>query len=84
MLDGKTALVCGASQGIGRAIAKELALMGCRIIAVSRSEEKLQNLVEQELGPNHHYWALDLKDRDHLKQVVQNWKDPIHIILTKK
>jgi 3-oxoacyl-[acyl-carrier protein] reductase len=38
-LTHKTALVCGASQGLGLACARELALLGATIILVSRSEE---------------------------------------------
>ncbi len=40
-LKGKYALVCGASQGLGLASAKELALLGATITLVSRSTEKL-------------------------------------------
>lgn len=40
-LDGKWALVCGASQGIGAAAAEELAELGASVILLSRDEEKL-------------------------------------------
>jgi 3-oxoacyl-[acyl-carrier protein] reductase len=40
-IDGKVALVTGASQGIGRAIAAELANEGARVAISSRSREKL-------------------------------------------
>jgi 3-oxoacyl-[acyl-carrier protein] reductase len=43
-LDGKTALVTGASQGIGEAIAKLLALQGARVVVAARNEEKLRSL----------------------------------------
>ena len=43
-LDGKTALVTGASQGIGEAIAKLLALQGARVVVAARNEEKLKSL----------------------------------------
>lgn len=44
---GKTALVIGASQGIGRAIALGLALEGVRVLAVARSADKLERLVHE-------------------------------------
>ncbi|KAJ1889084.1 hypothetical protein LPJ66_008223 [Kickxella alabastrina] len=45
-LAGKTALVTGASGGIGRAISFELARRGARIVATGRSRSKLHALRE--------------------------------------
>ena len=44
---GKTALVTGASMGIGRAFVKELASRGMSIILVSRSVEAMRSLAEE-------------------------------------
>jgi 3-oxoacyl-[acyl-carrier protein] reductase len=45
-LDNKTALVTGASQGIGEAVAKVLAAQGARVVLAARNEEKLKHLAE--------------------------------------
>ena len=64
VLDGKTALVCGASKGIGRATALALAKSGCRVIVCARSTEELQELVSNMQGSGHEYFALDMEDLD--------------------
>src|SRR5829696_1103757 len=44
-LAGRTALVMGASRGIGRAIAAALAREGCRVAIASRSRERIEEAV---------------------------------------
>lgn len=46
-LKGKTAVVTGASQGIGRAVTKELAIEGVKVLATGRNEELLNSLKEE-------------------------------------
>ena len=46
-LDGKTALVTGASQGIGEAVARLLAGQGARVVLAARNEEKLKRLAAE-------------------------------------
>ncbi len=63
-LSGKHALVCGASQGIGRATAFELAALGANVTVLARRDEVLRALVA-ELPRTHaaqsHAWiAADL------------------------
>jgi ribitol 2-dehydrogenase len=49
-LKGKTAILTGASSGIGRATAKRLAAEGARIALVARSSEKLEALADELPG----------------------------------
>jgi 3-oxoacyl-[acyl-carrier protein] reductase len=46
-LKGKTAVVTGASQGIGRAIVKELAIEGVQVFATARNEDLLNDLKKE-------------------------------------
>ena len=39
-LTGKTAVVCGSTQGLGYASAKELALLGANVVLFARNAEK--------------------------------------------
>ena len=46
-LQGKRALACGSTQGIGRACAEELAAAGAEVILLARNEESLQGTVAE-------------------------------------
>ncbi len=46
-LAGRTAVVCGSSQGIGRAIAIELAALGATVTLMARSPERLESVVRE-------------------------------------
>jgi 3-oxoacyl-[acyl-carrier protein] reductase len=61
-LQGKTALVCGSSQGIGLATAAELALLGATCILLARNEERLKNVLvtlDTSNGQQHRYVVAD-------------------------
>lgn len=49
-LENRSALVCGASQGIGLAIAEALADEGCRVGLLARSADKLEHNVARLAG----------------------------------
>lgn len=46
-LQGRTALVCGASAGIGRATALTLGRRGAQVLALARRADRLQSLVDE-------------------------------------
>ena len=59
---GRTALVCGSTQGIGLASARELARCGARVILLSRDAEKLKEVchsLTSEFPRDHQYRAVD-------------------------
>ena len=63
-LNGRTALVTGASQGIGEAIARRLAIQGARVVVAARNVERLKKLADEidSIGSSAHVLPLDLAD----------------------
>jgi 3-oxoacyl-[acyl-carrier protein] reductase len=79
-LTGKNALVCGSSQGIGKAIAIELASLGASVTLFARNADKL-NDVKAELatdqGQQHHVIAADFSDPADVKQTITSHLETI-------
>lgn len=66
-LNGRHALVCGGSQGIGRACAVELARLGAGVTVIARDENALRNLCKElptgdAPAQRHTYLAADFAD----------------------
>lgn len=76
VLHGRHALVCGSSQGIGRACAMELARAGARVTLMARNREVLEQ-VRRQLphggGDNPHgILVADFGDPEQVRAVVQD------------
>lgn len=86
-LQGRHALVCGASSGIGRATAFALAAKGTTVTALARSADKLADLVPElrEAGaPGAFALVADLEQRPDVEKVVRQHVDqhgPVHILV---
>ena len=69
VLTGKTALVTGASGGIGEAIARALHAQGASVVLHGTRAEKLEAL-QKDLGARAFALAVDLSDRDDVAGLV--------------
>ena len=61
-LEGRTAIVTGASSGIGRATATALARAGARVGVGARRVERVEELVRELPGEGHAAASLDVRD----------------------
>jgi 3-oxoacyl-[acyl-carrier protein] reductase len=82
-LQNKNALVCGSTQGIGKATAISLAKEGVNITLIARNETVLQEVLK-ELPQNgqqkHGYLVADFSKPDQVKEVVSTNKS-FHILI---
>jgi len=85
-LSGKKAMVCGSTQGIGKAAAIELALLGASVILVARNEEKLKDTIKElpvSKNQKHEYIVADFNFPDILKVNIEKYiaTNTIHILI---
>ena len=69
-LAGRVVLVTGASSGIGRSVAVRASFMGARVVALGRSEEKLDDTLSLMAPGAHRSLSLDLKDLDSIEPAI--------------
>jgi len=82
-LDGKPALVTGASGGMGAAIARALHAQGARVVVSGTRRERLEQLAE-ELGEGAFVCPADLRDAaepNALIEAAEEVAGPLHILV---
>ena len=83
-LNNKNAIVCGSTQGIGKATAMELALMGANVTLIARDKNKLASVVsnlDTKQGQSHSYICIDFSDTDKLRIKLKNIDKNYHILI---
>ena len=86
-LTGRHALVCGASQGIGRACAVELAQLGANVTALARRTDALEQLASElprtHDSQKHDFMVADSGDTEGLRAVAEKLvgANPVHILV---
>jgi 3-oxoacyl-[acyl-carrier protein] reductase len=71
-LRNKKAIVCGSTQGIGKAIAVGLAKQGVSLTLIARNESVLKevvNTLDTSLAQNHNYLCVDFADNQFAKKI---------------
>jgi 3-oxoacyl-[acyl-carrier protein] reductase len=75
-LSQKTALVCGSTQGIGKAAALQLAQMGANVVLMARNESellKVKEALDTSKGQKHYYIKADFNFPPEIKVKVENF-----------
>lgn len=85
-LSGKNAIVCGSSQGIGKAVAIELALLGANVTLLARNEELLRQVLtelDRSKGQEHSFEVADFSFPEKVATVAGQiaLKREIHILV---
>ena len=75
-LSGKTALVTGATSGIGEAIARAFHRQGARVAGVGRRDHLLQD-IQRDLGEGFSPFCCDLSNRDEVMSLVERVQEPL-------
>ncbi len=86
-LNGKHALVCGSTQGIGKAIALEFAALGASVTLIARNESALQSVLRElpaGSSQQHGFVQADFTQPDALRQKIAAYladHSPVHILV---
>jgi NAD(P)-dependent dehydrogenase (short-subunit alcohol dehydrogenase family) len=81
----KTALVTGATGAIGRAIARQIATKGYRVVLIARNEGKAQKTVREIIETTENQDVsceiADLSRRVEIQSLAQRWEGPLHVLV---
>lgn len=85
-LEGRQALICGATQGIGLASAQVLASLGASCTLLARNEAALveaRGSLRREGGQQHRYLVADFNDREAVREAAEKAaaSGPVHILV---
>lgn len=86
-LQGRRALVCGSTQGIGRASAEALAAAGAEVVLLARNPEQLRavrDALPRSPGHPHDFLVADFTDPERVREVVSAsvaQGPPFHILV---
>ena len=84
---GKRSVVCGSTQGMGKATALLFSELGAEVILVARNRDSLQNVLSElstSHGQTHDSLCADFSNPDELKRAINNYairNPPIHILV---
>lgn len=77
LLKGKTAIITGGSNGMGKAMAQRFAREGANVTITGRNEERLdlaKKEIESEAGATVHTVQMDVRDREGVQTMVEETK----------
>ena len=81
----KTVIVTGATGAIGKAIARQMAAKGFRVVIVARNQSKAHNTVAEivtETGnANVSCVIADLSRQEEIQKIADQWEGPLHILV---
>jgi 3-oxoacyl-[acyl-carrier protein] reductase len=83
-LEGKNAIVCGSTQGIGKATAIELALLGASVTLLARDEARMVGVLPElsiHANQKHNYLIANFDFPERLYSTLDSVRHPIHILI---
>jgi 3-oxoacyl-[acyl-carrier protein] reductase len=86
-LTNRRAIVCGSTQGIGKAVALQFASSGASVILIARNEDSLRKVLRElpaTKKQNHNFIVADFSDPELLKKKMHNFiseNPPVHILV---